>query len=87
MDGFEHLAFFNNQDSRIEMHLKALRDQRVDIGGTSLLIRQGETIRTEYSHKYTLEHFSSLAAKGGFEVQQVWMDESRLFSVQYLRAN
>ena len=36
------------------------------------------------SHKYRPEDFARLAGAAGFRVEQVWTDERRMFSVQYL---
>lgn len=85
LDSFEHRAIFNDDESRIEMHLVSLREQKVDVGGTEISFRRGESICTEYSHKYTVEGFARMAAKSGFELERVWTDERRYFSVQYYR--
>ncbi len=68
------------------MHLLSQHDQKVCIGGETLFFRRGETILTEYSHKWTLPAFSRLAASAGLGVEQVWTDEKQWFSVQLLRA-
>ena len=86
LSGFKHVAFFNSEESRIEMHLEVLRDQQIQIRDTTIHFQKGETILTEYSHKYSLEHFSETAAAAGFKVEQVWTDDQNYFSVQYLRA-
>lgn len=80
---FEHLALYSETHGRIEMHLVSLRKQTVAIAGERFHFDEGETIRTEYSHKYTLEEFAAMAAQAGFEVHTAWMDDARLFSVQY----
>ena len=46
-------------------------------------LADGEAILTEYSHKYTLEGFARMAHDAGFEVEKVWTDPEKLFSVQY----
>jgi len=46
----------------------------------------GETIHTEVSYKYDLEQFAAMAREAGFRVQDVWLDEEQLFSIQYLTA-
>jgi L-histidine Nalpha-methyltransferase len=83
---FEHRAFFNDVHGRIEMHLVSNKRQVIRIGQAAVSFRKGESIRTEYSYKYCPEHFAHLASQAGFEIQQVWMDEDRLFSVQLLVA-
>lgn len=81
---FRHLAFWNDEEGRIEMHLESLVPQSVGIGGSEVRFEEGETICTEYSYKYTPEGFRELAGEAGFAVGRVWMDGERLFSVQYL---
>jgi len=84
VDAFEHVAFYNEDEGRIEMHLRAKSAQTVTIADHEFTFRQGETLHTENSHKFTLAGFRELAGEAGFEVEQVWMDEKEYFSVQYL---
>jgi dimethylhistidine N-methyltransferase len=84
VDRFAHYAFYNPRLGRIEMHLVSQSAQSADAGGSTFHFREGETIFTESSHKYTLEEFESLARWAGWTVQNVWTDSRRLFSVQYL---
>ena len=86
LDRFAHRAFYNAEHGRIEMHLVSLSDQCVRVGGSPFPFRRGETIQTEYSYKYSLDGFAALAASAGFAVEQVWIDDAGLFSVQYLVA-
>ena len=85
LERFEHRAVYNEALGRIEMHLVSLCEQSVSIAGTAFHFDEGETIRTEYSHKYTLEEFRALAARAGFAVAQQWTDPDHLFSVHYCR--
>jgi L-histidine Nalpha-methyltransferase len=84
LDAFDHLAVWVEDASRIEMHLVSKRDQVVQIGGEKVRFAQGEHLRTEYCHKYTLESFSDLAATAGLVVKRVWTDANQMFSVQLL---
>lgn len=83
-EGFRHLAFFKEAESRIEMHLESLREQTVHVDGVAIHFEAGETIHTESSYKYTDERFSELATAGGFVLKQSWKDANGLFSVRYL---
>lgn len=80
---FEHRAFYNEDFGRIEMHLVSRRDQTVTVAGVPFSIARGESIRTECSHKYTVEEFAGMVAHAGFAVKRVWTDAENLFSVQY----
>lgn len=84
LDAFRHIAIHNPFESRVEMHLISRKRQTVRLGGHTFLFRDGESIRTEYSHKYSRDHFASLAAAAGLRVRQVWTDPQEHFSVQYL---
>jgi dimethylhistidine N-methyltransferase len=83
-DAFRHQAFYNQEQGRIEMHLVSEGAQVVHIDGREFAFAQGESIRTEYSYKYSLQDVRDLARPAGLEVKKVWTDEERLFSVQYL---
>ena len=81
---FEHHAFYDVLEGRIEMHLRSLRDQSVRVAGTSFAFTCGETIHTENSCKYSVDEFQQLARQAGFVPAQCWCDEEQLFSVHYL---
>jgi len=62
-----------------------LANQIVHIGDAKICFGKGETLRTEYSYKYTPDEFQMLAMTAGFQPVQVWMDAQQLFSVHYLK--
>ena len=84
LDAFAHSAEYNEAEGRIEIRLVSEQDQEFTVGNESFSIAKDEAILTEYSHKYTLHGFAAMAETAGFRVARVWMDEGRLFSVQYL---
>jgi dimethylhistidine N-methyltransferase len=81
--GFEHRAVYVESPGRIEMHLVSTAAQSVTVAGEVFRFEQGESIRTECSHKYTLPEFEAMAVRAGFSVDRVWTDPQQLFSVQY----
>lgn len=87
LDAFAHHAFFNEEQSRIEMHLVSRKAQQVHVAGATVAFDEGETIHTENSYKYTVDGFVRLAADAGWRGSDVWTDKDRLFSVHALRAN
>jgi dimethylhistidine N-methyltransferase len=87
LDQFAHRALWNDRDSRIEMHLVSRRRQDVHLDGRTIRFAAGETICTEYSHKYTLESFREMARTARLSMRQVWTDEKGWFSVQYLEVD
>lgn len=79
--GFWHHAFYNPTVGRIEMHLVSRVEQRLHFGGASFAVAEGESIRTEYSYKYSPAEVRRLAAAGGFAVRQAWFDDAAWFGV------
>lgn len=86
LNGFAHYAFYNPLLQRMEMHLISQRDQHVSVAGQRFALREGETIHTENSHKYTIDGFRNLAVHAGFRPGPTWTDEAHLFSVHWLHA-
>jgi dimethylhistidine N-methyltransferase len=80
---FDHHAYYNDDQGRIEMHLISREPQTVSIDGQSFTFEQGESIHTESSYKYTVEEFTALASKAGFVSRRVWVDSDGLFSLHY----
>jgi dimethylhistidine N-methyltransferase len=81
---FWHHAFYNPREGRIEMHLVSHRNQRVHIGDEEIIFNDGETIRTEYSYKYSMRDLQNLAADSGFTIRHQWVDKRKYFCVVYL---
>lgn len=86
IEHFWHHAFYHPGEGRVEMHLVSQRDQCVHVGTHRFTFNEGESIRTEFSYKYSLADLRALAAAAGFEVRRVWTDADRYFTVQYLTA-
>ena len=84
LGAFDHRAFYNEREGRVEMHLVSKQTQQVSVAGHRFAFDQGESIHTENSYKYSLEEFSELAAEAGFRAEKVWMDDQKLFSVHGL---
>lgn len=85
LNQWRHLALFNMDESRIEMHLEAIEDTQVSWRGGNRHFKTGEKIHTENSYKYTPEAFIDLLAQGGFKHSQMWTDENNLFTVMLAR--
>jgi L-histidine N-alpha-methyltransferase len=84
LESFEHRAIFNEDKSRIEMHLVSRKRQRVSVCGRKLDFAAGETIHTECSYKYTVGTVGELAARAGWSREQSWTDARNYFSVHVL---
>lgn len=82
LEAFEHRAFWNADESRIEMHLEAQEDLTVELGdlGLEVAFEAGETIHTENSYKFTREDVEALADDAGLRVEATWTDEAGRFA-------
>ncbi|MEY8262942.1 MAG: L-histidine N(alpha)-methyltransferase [Bermanella sp.] len=83
---FSHEAFFNEQESRIEMHLRSDLDQMVYIFGEHFVFKAGESIVTEYSYKFVPQQFERLARDAGFVSHKMWCDAGKNFALFWLEA-
>lgn len=81
LEGWQHYAYYNDDEGRIEMHLRSLFEQIVKIKDHEYYFDENECIHTENSYKYSIEEFQLLASKAGFNSDKVWVDENNLFSV------
>jgi dimethylhistidine N-methyltransferase len=81
---FQHYAFYNPREGRVEMHLVSQREQTVRVQNVAIHFARGESIWTESSYKYDPDEFRQMAAAAGLHVEHVWTDERQWFSVQYL---
>lgn len=84
LDAFEHKAFYDAREGRIEMHLVSRCDQSFEIAGRRFFLKSGETIHTENSYKYGVSQFRALAQSAGWAPSQVWIDSDGLFSIHEL---
>jgi uncharacterized SAM-dependent methyltransferase len=80
---FRHKAFFNEEASRVEMHLVSTEEQDVNISETDDTIHfdEGETIHTENSYKFTDEMIDELASSAGLRVDRRWKDSNNWFEL------
>ena len=76
-----HLACWNDDHGRVEMHLRSTQAQRVQIAGRCFDFAEGETIHTENSHKYQLSEFRLLARAAGWEPRRCWTDDQQRFAL------
>jgi uncharacterized SAM-dependent methyltransferase len=82
---FSHLAVWNAQKSRIEMHLVSRMNQSLIVAGRCYDFAEGETIHTENSRKYRLTQFAALAARAGWRMERSWQSPDPAYAVVLLR--
>ena len=83
---WQHKALYNERDGRIEMYLLSKTDQAVQLNGDRFEFKQGDSIHTENSYKYTADEFVQLAERAGFVSGKLWIDKKRLLSVHLFKA-
>ncbi|CAH2778933.1 MAG: SAM-dependent methyltransferase [uncultured Paraburkholderia sp.] len=88
LDAFEHVARFNPDAHSVEMHLRAKRDVMAHVGAAKLtvMMKAGETIWTESSHKYRAEEMAAIAHDASFECSHQWIEDKWGFAESLLVA-
>jgi dimethylhistidine N-methyltransferase len=81
IEAFRHRTIWNDELSRMEMHLEAVRDVAFTVSGERFSFRSGETIHTENSHKYGHRDSRLMLRAAGWGVVAEWMDEKEWFSI------
>ncbi len=81
LSSFRHVAEFNEQMSRIEIHIESIADQIVTVAGKDFRFGRGDRIRTEYSYKYSESSFSDLLEEAGWRLERFWSDPNDWFGV------
>lgn len=86
LEDWEHVARYDTQESRIEMHLRARTGVLVNWPGCSRYFAPGETLLTECSYKYEPAHFADLLVAAGYGAIRHWTDARGWFSVFHAQA-
>lgn len=83
LERFRHVAFWNAEAARVELHLESAVDQTVRVAAldASFDFAAGERIHTENSHKYDPPAIAALAERVGMNPLAQWFDERRRFSL------
>lgn len=88
LERFRHVAPWNEDQSRVEMHLESTVDHsvKIDALGVEVHFRRGETIHTECSYKYRPEQIRGLGERAGFSLVEQYFDPQRWFSLNLFSA-
>jgi L-histidine N-alpha-methyltransferase len=80
---FRHHAFYNEEASRIEMHLVADTAQTVKLGRLGLTVRfqPGEDIWTENSYKFTRDGVEAMLGGASLDLAQWHVDPANYFAL------
>ncbi len=76
-----HEAIFNDEKSRIEMHLVSLEDQTVNSSYGQIKFKKNQTIHTENSYKFTIESFKEILVKAGFDNLTSFVHPSKRYAI------
>lgn len=87
-DRFDHVAFWNEPESRIEMHLRAREPHAIRFAAIdwSVSFAAGETIHTESSRKWTRASLEALLARAGLALDGWLTDEREWFALALAKA-
>lgn len=86
LNSFKHVAFYNEELNRIEMHIESLDNQSISILGEEIFFEKGERIHTENSYKFNIDYVKPLFFNAGFELNNVWTDSNNYFGMFYFKA-
>lgn len=80
---FEHWAFYHETQNQIEMHLRSLRSQTVELRALDLTVEfaTGETIHTEISRKFDLTSLQQQLQLRGLVPIETWTDSQQWFGL------
>jgi dimethylhistidine N-methyltransferase len=87
VQSFEHMAFYNDEKGRIEMHLRSRKAQHIPITKIDQVVsfQTGETIHTENSCKYTVDEVRALGEQANLDLRRTWFDRQRYFLLALFR--
>lgn len=80
---FEHVAFYNQAQHQIEMHLRSLQAQTVHLAKLDYTVefQPGETIRSEISRKFELADLQQQLRAKQLDHVQTWTDSNQWFGL------
>jgi L-histidine Nalpha-methyltransferase len=81
VDAFVHDVRWNDNEARIEMHLRCIRDVRFSVEGADFSMHEGESIHTENSHKYDLRSLRLLLRAGCWTPVADYSDPDNWFTL------
>jgi len=86
-DGFEHVAFWDPDNEWIDIRLRALTEQFVDLRSLDMRTHfsRNEEMRTEISTKFTRERIEASYADAGLELIEWWTDHEGLYALGLAR--
>jgi L-histidine N-alpha-methyltransferase len=86
-DDFEHVAFFDTENEWIDIRLRSLTEQFIDLRALDMRTHfaRNEEMRTEISTKFTRERLETSYADAGLEIVEWWTDPDELYALSLAR--
>jgi L-histidine Nalpha-methyltransferase len=84
---FEHVAFWDDDNEWIDVRLRSLVQQFIDIRELDMRVHfaRNEEMRTEISTKFTRERLEASYVDAGLELVEWWTDPDRLYALSLAR--
>lgn len=88
LDAFEHVAFWDAENEWVDIRLRALSEQFVDLATLDMRAHfaRNEEMRTEISTKFTRARIESSYADAGLELTDWWTDSEGLYALSLARS-
>ena len=86
---FAHHAVYNENQNKVEIYLRSLAKQTVEIPSADLILEidEGELIHTENSYKYTISQIKQMFTMTGYQIKAMWNDDNRYYCLVLLSKN
>jgi L-histidine N-alpha-methyltransferase len=87
LDTFEHVAFWDAENLWVDIRLRSLARQVIEISALEMSVAfgRGEEMRTEISTKFAREGLAGIYAEAGLEMVDWWTDPEDLFALSLAR--
>jgi L-histidine N-alpha-methyltransferase len=88
LDAFEHVARWDAENLWMDIRLRSLKHQVIDIRSLDLQVAfaAGEEMRTEISTKFARQGLEGIYAEAGLEITNWWTDPDGLYALSLARA-
>ena len=88
LDAFEHVARWDADNLWMDIRLRSLKHQVIDIRTLDLQVAfaAGEEMRTEISTKFMRPGLEGIYAEAGLELTDWWTDDEGLYALSLARA-
>jgi L-histidine Nalpha-methyltransferase len=88
LDEFEHVAFWDEENEWVDIRLRSLAEQFIDVKQLDMRVHfaRTEEMRTEISTKFTRERLEESYADAGLELTDWWTDPDGLYALSLARA-